>query len=92
MNETSAIAVATERTPALVGHSGGRTLEPLSDDLLQGCAAIAAFLGVSRRRAFYLLENKLIPSGKEGAAWISSKAALRQHYAVLIGTPKTSAA
>ena len=57
----------------------------LADDLLRGCAEISAFIGESQRRTFYLLENSRIPCGKVGSLWLSSKSALRQHYAALIG-------
>ena len=40
-------------------------------DYLHGARAIAAHLGVSPRRAFYLLENSLIPATKLGATWVS---------------------
>jgi hypothetical protein len=52
----------------------------LGDDLLRGISAIAAFIGVDDRRAYYLAENKYIPVGKEGAIWIGLKSELRGHY------------
>jgi hypothetical protein len=54
--------------------------ETLAGDKLRGVAAIAAFLGESRRRAQYLCEKRLIPVGKEGAIYVASKRTLRAHY------------
>lgn len=45
-------------------------------DLLWGANAIAEHLGVSERKAFYLLEKGLIPSRKVGAQWVVSRAKL----------------
>jgi len=53
----------------------------LAEDLLRGVNEIAQFIGQSRRRTFYLCERGLIPCGKEGATWIASRQALREHYA-----------
>ena len=52
----------------------------LSDDLLKGVEAIGAEIGEDRRRTYYLLEQKLIPSGKIGALWVASRRKLRAHY------------
>ncbi|MEI9984857.1 MAG: hypothetical protein WDN69_17620 [Aliidongia sp.] len=43
------------------------------------------FLGVTPRRAVYLLETGQIPAGKEGRTWIASRQALRDHYRRLTG-------
>jgi hypothetical protein len=56
----------------------------LRDDIVRGASAIAAEIGVTRRKAFYLLENKRLPAAKEQGVWISSRSALRRHYADLI--------
>ena len=40
-------------------------------DYLHGARSIAEYLGVSPRRAFYLLENKMIPATKLGATWVA---------------------
>ena len=48
----------------------------LSDDLLSGVAAIAAFRGESKRRTYYLLERKLIPGFKVGNRWNARKSTL----------------
>lgn len=55
----------------------------LGEDRLDGADAIAAFVGIDRRRVFHLAERKLIPVGKEGGRLVASKAALREHYAKL---------
>lgn len=39
----------------------------LADDLLHGREEIAHFIGVSLRRATYLLESEQIPAGKLGS-------------------------
>jgi hypothetical protein len=55
-------------------------MEGLGSDRLDGAEAIAQFIGVPLRRAFYLCDRKLIPCGKEGGRVIASKTALREHY------------
>jgi hypothetical protein len=54
--------------------------EVLSDDLLDGANEIAEFIGCSSRRAFYLLEKKLIPGFKLGHRWTARKSRLRRHF------------
>jgi hypothetical protein len=51
----------------------------LGDDILDGAAAIAAFLGTNKRRAFYLCENKLIPAFKFGNKWTARKSGLHAY-------------
>ena len=63
---------------ALVGQDGE---PPLADDLLRTVQKIAQFLGEDERRVFKLCEAGRIPCSKEGRSWISSKTALRAHYA-----------
>ena len=42
----------------------------VADDILEGTDAIAAFLGITHRRAKYLIERRLIPYGNWAvAAW-----------------------
>lgn len=60
-------------------------IEHLSADLLRGVEQIAEFIGEPRRRVYYMLENKQIPAGKIGAAWVASRRALREHFARLTG-------
>jgi len=55
----------------------------LAADLLNGCAAIASFIGETERRTSYLLENRLLPAGKVGQRWGGSRNVLREHYARL---------
>ena len=52
----------------------------LADDLLWGCAAIAAELGVTQRRCFYMLESRMIPARKIGSTWCGSRRELREHF------------
>jgi len=52
----------------------------LADDLLWGCAAIAAELGVTQRRCFYMLESRTIPARKIGSTWCGSRRELREHF------------
>jgi hypothetical protein len=54
--------------------------ESVAHDLLHGCEQIGAELGVTPRRAYYLLEKGLIPAGKIGATWVASKRKLRDHH------------
>jgi hypothetical protein len=58
-------------------HNGGPTL---GADLLWGAASIAAELGLSVRKTFYLLENGLIPAQKIGGLWVASRSRLRQRF------------
>ena len=51
----------------------------LADDLLIGCAAIAAELGIGQRQAFHWLQHKLVPAKKVGSVWTTTKTALRRH-------------
>ena len=54
---------------------------PLAEDMLRGADAIAAYIGESPRRVFYLAERKLIPVFKIGNLLRARKSALRQHIA-----------
>jgi hypothetical protein len=47
-------------------------------DTLNGAAEIAAFLGKNRRQAFWLCQNKQIPSFKVGGLWRMRKSAYRR--------------
>jgi hypothetical protein len=58
---------------------------PLADDLLRGVKRIAREIGETERRTYYLLENKLLPAGKQGALWLASRRAIHEHYARLTG-------
>lgn len=48
-------------------------------DFLHGVPEIAAFLGTSRRRCYYLLERRQIPAGKLGNIWTARRSRLIQH-------------
>jgi len=54
--------------------------DTIAADRLRGVPRIAAFIGETERRTYYLLDKQLIPAGKQGAIWIASRAALRAHY------------
>jgi hypothetical protein len=49
----------------------------LGSDLLWGARAIADEIGVSPRKAFYLLESGAIPAQKIRGLWVGSKRRLR---------------
>lgn len=48
----------------------------LADDMLYGAKDIGAFLGISRKRVFALLEHKKIPSFKLGSQWCARRSRL----------------
>jgi hypothetical protein len=52
----------------------------LADDRLRGAKAIGNFLGEPDKRVYYLAARAIYPIGKEGAALIASKAALRARH------------
>jgi len=54
--------------------------ESLAGDKLKGADRIAAFIDEPVRRTFNLLEQGLLPAGKQGREWLASKRALLQHY------------
>jgi hypothetical protein len=60
------------------------TVPTVGADLLRGVPKIAEFIGENARKTYYLLEQRRIPAGKEGALWVSGKQALREHYRRLI--------
>jgi hypothetical protein len=69
-----------------VANHAPASVEPsLAADILRGVGAIAGFINESERRTYYLLERRLIPAGKQGACWIASRRALREHYERLTG-------
>jgi hypothetical protein len=49
----------------------------LANDLMHRASEIAAFIGMTRRRTFYLLESRELPATKIGSLWVASKSALR---------------
>jgi hypothetical protein len=54
--------------------------EMLAGDLLHGVKAIAEFLGIPERHAFYQIENDNIPVTRMGRKIVGSKSALRKHF------------
>lgn len=57
-------------------------MQPETDnlDLLWGCKAIAAFLGVTERACFHMLEQGVLPARQVGQRWVASRKALRRHF------------
>ena len=49
-------------------------------DFLDGADAIAEFLGTTRRRAFYILQRRMIPAVKIGDRWTARKSKLIEHF------------
>jgi hypothetical protein len=58
-------------------------VENLSEDLLEGVAAIAKFTGIPSRRVFYLAENNQLPLFKVGNRWCALRSVLAGHFAAL---------
>lgn len=52
----------------------------IADDLIEGMPSIAAYLGISERRAYHLAQNRLLPLFKTGNVWGARKSTLRRHY------------
>jgi hypothetical protein len=48
--------------------------------IVRGAAAIGAAIGVSPRRAYWLLERGVVPAVKEGTTWTSTLDRLRRFY------------
>jgi hypothetical protein len=48
--------------------------------VVRGAPAIAKVIGASTRRAYYLLENKILPGVKEGNLWTCTLDSLRRFY------------
>jgi hypothetical protein len=72
------------RSPAspVVDTTTAATPNPddLAADILHGAQAIADYIGVDLRRAFYLLQHGYIPAVKTGATWTSTRSRLRRHF------------
>ena len=61
--------------------SNKQTNEPaLSDDVLWGCAAIAAEINRPTHITFRMLQQGLIPAEKLGAIWVTTRTRLRAHF------------
>jgi len=60
--------------------------DDLANDLMGGVPAIAAFLGLSERQTYHLLENRKLPAFKIGnRKWQARKSTLRRHIQNLEG-------
>ncbi len=64
--------------------------DSLAEDLLDGVAAYAEFLGWPERRIYYMLERGQLPGGKSGNRWIGSKRRLRSHMESLTAGPEAA--
>jgi hypothetical protein len=76
-------AIGHDNPPAPIGDpTTAATPNPddLAADILHGAQAIADYIGVDLRRAFYLLQHGYIPAVKTGATWTSTKSRLRRHF------------
>jgi excisionase family DNA binding protein len=51
----------------------------LADDLLQGVAQIADYIGRPARNTYYLAEKGLIPAFKFGGKWCARKSSLNRY-------------
>lgn len=75
---------AVPRSPASLVFdtttAGTPNADDLAADILHGAQAIADYIGVDLRRAFYLLQQGYIPAVKTGATWTSTKSRLRRHF------------
>jgi hypothetical protein len=55
--------------------------ENLGDDIIRGMAAIAQFLGMPERKAFYLASHGSLPGVfKEGNSWVALKSEIVAAY------------
>jgi hypothetical protein len=55
--------------------------DTLEDDLIRGMAGIAAFIGESPRRCYFLAENNMLPGVfKQGGLWRGLKSKIRQGF------------
>jgi hypothetical protein len=54
--------------------------DSIASDLLEGGAAIAAYLGFSLSATFRALEKGDVPARKRGSIWVASKVALTRYY------------
>jgi excisionase family DNA binding protein len=62
--------MSLDQSPARAERSASES------EWLWGATAIAAYIGASTRKTYYLLEAKLIPAKKVGDSWCASKRAL----------------
>ena len=59
------------------------TQSTLADDLLRGQPQISEFLGIPKRKVYYMLETGQVPAFKLGALWHARKSTLLAHIARL---------
>lgn len=64
-------------------NSGIPDSGPLSDDLMIGASALAAWLGVPERKVFYIAEMKQLPFFKIGGKLAGRKSTITEHIANL---------
>jgi hypothetical protein len=57
----------------------------LADDLLWEVSEIAAEIGLPPRVAYNMLRTGKLPAQKCAAKWVTSRAALRKHFASVLG-------
>jgi hypothetical protein len=53
-------------------------------ELVWGVGAIASELNLSKRATYHLLESNSLPAKKHKGKWVSSRPALRAHFADLM--------
>jgi hypothetical protein len=82
IGDPTTASVPTSPASSVVDTTTAAILNPdeLAADILHGAQAIADYIGVDLRRAFYLLQNSYIPAVKTGATWTSTKSRLRRHF------------
>jgi hypothetical protein len=82
IDEPTTALVPTSPASPVFNTTTAATPNPddLAADILHGAQAIADYIGVDLRRAFYLLQNSYIPAVKTGATWTSTKSRLRRHF------------
>jgi hypothetical protein len=56
--------------------------DQLATDLLWGAKAIASYLGLEERQAFYIAESGCLPIMRVGRKLVASKSALARHFGV----------
>lgn len=55
------------------------TDQTIADDMLTGAAEIGAYIGVTERRAQYLLEGGVLPAFREGRIYRMRKSTYLRH-------------
>jgi hypothetical protein len=65
--------------------AGATPAKPLASDLLWGTEGIAEEVGLPERVTYHLLRTGVLPGQKIGGKWCSSRSALRQHFAAVLG-------